>query len=51
MLLLFNYCYNIKEKMCADDRKFIEYLSSNWPNYENEWLFDVLLEMKEKYNE
>ena len=31
------------------DKTFLESLNANWPNYDNDWLFEILLDLKEIY--
>lgn len=49
MKVLFDLCYQNLNSMKQSDKDFLEYLSKNWPNYDNDWLFEILLDLKEKY--
>jgi len=49
MLALFELCYKNIHIMTDLDKSFLEALKSNWPNYDNAWLFEILLELKEGY--
>lgn len=49
-MIILNVCLQYKEKMSETDRNFLEYLNENFPNYDNEWIFNLLYSMAEKYH-
>lgn len=36
------------DKLNYKDKDFIKYLARNFPNYDNEWLYDVLYSIAKK---
>ncbi len=48
-MMLFSICFKNKNIMAEKDKEFLEYLNDNFPNYENEWLFDLLYSLVVKY--
>jgi hypothetical protein len=49
MRALFELCYKNIHIMNQLDKSFLESLKNNWPNYDNDWLFQILLDLKESY--
>lgn len=49
MKILFELCYKHISIMSHLDKTFLESLNANWPNYDNDWLFEILLDLKESY--
>jgi hypothetical protein len=49
MKVLFDLCYQNINLMKQSDKDFLEALNKAWPNYDNDWLFEILLDLKETY--
>jgi uncharacterized membrane protein len=48
-MIILNICLENKNIMSKNDKDFLDYLNENFPNYDNEWVFDLLYSIVEKY--